>query len=171
MYDFQPTTSGVNRLVSGVSTSRLTATHQEDNDVNTDSSNTTDSDATIDIPVVSQCIDIEIEVGSFALIAIEAEGKGHTYYYVGEIRRQWKKSSYDVKFMRASAGSFIFPVIPESSIINTSQLICKLTVRNVQRGRYQFVEEYTMNVLLLKYKYSLFSYHRSIFMRHMSITC
>ena len=36
--DSQPTTSGVNRIVSGAPTSRSTANHQEDNDVNIDSS-------------------------------------------------------------------------------------------------------------------------------------
>ena len=102
--DPQPTTSVVNRIVYGVPTGRSTANHQEDNDVNTDSSissgeedessssssitYSTDSGATIDIPVVSQCMEIEIEVGSFVLIAFEPDCNGHTYYYIGEILRQ-----------------------------------------------------------------------------------
>ena len=110
--DLQPTTSGVNRIVSGAPTGRSAANHKEDNDVNTDSSissgeeddssssssitSSTDSDATIDIPVVSQCKEIEIEVCSFVLIAFEPDGQGHTYYYVGEIRRQGEKGSYDI---------------------------------------------------------------------------
>ena len=49
-----------------------------------------------------------------------------------------EKGSYDVKKMRAS--SFTFPVIQDISRINTSQLICKLTIRDVQRGCYKFVE-------------------------------
>ena len=109
--DPQPTTSVVNRIVFGAPTGRSTANHQEDSDVNTDSSissgeeddssssssitSSTDSDATIDIPVVSQCK--EIEVGSLVLIAFEPDGKGHTYYCVGEKRRQGEKGSYDVK--------------------------------------------------------------------------
>ena len=42
-----------------------------------------DSEATIDIPVVLQCKEIEIEVGSLVLIAFEPYVKGHTYYHVG----------------------------------------------------------------------------------------
>ena len=53
----------------------------------------------------------------------------------GEIRGQGEKGSYD-----ASAGAFIYPVIQYISRINARQLICKLTVRDVQRGRYKFVE-------------------------------
>ena len=90
--------------------------------------------------MVSQFKEIEIEVGSFVLIAFEPDGKGHTFYDVGEIRRQGEKGSYDVKKLRASAGSFIFSVKQDIFRINASQLICKLTVWDVQRGRYKFVE-------------------------------
>ena len=90
--------------------------------------------------MVSQCKEIEIEVGSFVLIAYEADGNDHTDYYVGEIRRQRKRGQYDVKKLRASAGLFIFRVIQDISRIDASQLICKLTVRDVQRGRYKYFE-------------------------------
>ena len=84
-----------NNNISGAPTGRSTANYQTENDVNTDSSissgeednssssssisSSTDSDATIDTPVVYQCK--EIEVDSFVLIAFVPDGKGHTYYW------------------------------------------------------------------------------------------
>ena len=52
----------------------------------------TDSDTTIDIPVVYQCKESEVDL--FVTIAFEPNDKGHIYYYVGNIRRQ---EEYDVK--------------------------------------------------------------------------
>ena len=43
----------------------------------------------------SQCK--EIEVDSFVPIAFEPDDKGHTYYDVGNIRRQEERETYDVE--------------------------------------------------------------------------
>ena len=82
----------------------------------------------------------DVAVGMYVLVRFNPPSTAHPYHYARKVRAIFDNDTLDVNFSRLTGGSFMFPVVADRLNVIMTDIVLKLTLKDIHRGRHRFDE-------------------------------